>query len=179
MTSWISCDDQLDQLAVTVVGAGHSRLLLLLLGGVGGGEDVGDVGGEQVVHLVAERGLEHQLGVGAGVPDGEVEEGRAAHPVDNVTEGERGQQVLTLVAQLVFIYVFISTSLKVLSVRAWTKVIICAAVKSKKIFCKRCFANPMFPTQPRKPPTRQSMVLNDSKSAQAAEILWSSRGTAC
>ena len=101
ITSWISCDDQLDQLAVTVVGAGHSRLLLVLLGGVGGGEDVGDVGGEQVVHLVAERGLEHQLGVGAGVPDGEVEEGRAAHPVDNVTEGERGQQVLTLVAQLV------------------------------------------------------------------------------
>ena len=100
ITSWISCDDQLDQLAVTVVGAGHSRLLLL--GGVGGGEDVGDVGGEQVVHLVAERGLEHQLGVGAGVPDGEVEEGRAAHPVDNVTEGERGQQVLTtLEAQLV------------------------------------------------------------------------------
>ena len=175
ITSWISCDDQLDQLAVTVVGAGHSRLLLVLLGGVGGGEDVGDVGGEQVVHLVAERGLEHQLGVGAGVPDGEVEEGRAAHPVDNVTEGERGQQVLTLVAQLVYlrIYIYIAKSI----ICAWTKVI-CAAVKSKKIFCKRCFANPMLPTQPRKPPTRQSWVLNDSKSAQAAEILWSSRGTA-
>ena len=126
MTSYISCDDQLDQLAVTVVGAGHSRLLLLLLGGVGGGEDVGDVGGEQVVHLVAERGLEHQLGVGAGVPDGEVEEGRAAHPVDNVTEGERGQQVLTLVAQLVYlrIYIYIAKSI----ICAWTKVI-CAAVK--------------------------------------------------
>ena len=79
-----------------MVGAGHSWLLLLL-GGVGGGEDVCDVGGEQIVHLVAQRGLEHQLGVGAGVPDREVEEGRAAHPVDNVTEGQRGQQVLTLV----------------------------------------------------------------------------------
>ena len=64
---------------------------------VRGGEDVGDVGGGQVVHLVAQRGLEHQLGVGAGVPDREVEEGWAAHPVDNVTEGQRGQQVLTLV----------------------------------------------------------------------------------
>ena len=79
-----------------MVGAGHSWLLLLL-GGVGGGEDVGDVGGQQIIHLVAQRGLEHQLGVGAGVPDREVEEGRAAHPVDNVTEGQRGQQVLTLV----------------------------------------------------------------------------------
>ena len=81
-----------------MVGAGHSWLLLLL-GGVGGGEDVCDVGGEQIVHLVAQRGLEHQLRVGAGVPDREVEEGWAAHPVNNVTEGQRGQQVLTLVAQ--------------------------------------------------------------------------------
>ena len=110
-----------------MVGAGHSWLLLLL-GGVGGGEDVGDVGGEQIVHLVAQRGFEHQLGVGARVPDREVEEGWAAHPVDNVTEGQRGQQVLTLVRPsfsiYLCIYIYIAKNISC----AWTKVI-CAAVK--------------------------------------------------
>ena len=38
-------------------------------GFVRGGQDVGDVGGQQVVHLVAQGGLEHQLGVGGGVSD--------------------------------------------------------------------------------------------------------------
>ena len=58
------------------------------------GEDMGDVGGEQVVHLVSEAGLEHQLGVGAAVPDREVEEAGPGHPVDDVAEGQRRQQVL-------------------------------------------------------------------------------------
>ena len=55
---------------------------------------MGDVGGEQVVHLVSEAGLEHQLGVGAAVPDREVEEAWPRHPVDDVAEGQRRQQVL-------------------------------------------------------------------------------------
>ena len=53
-----------------------------------------NVGGEQVVHLVGQAGLEHQLGVGGGVSHGEVEEGGAADPVDDVAEGEGGQEVL-------------------------------------------------------------------------------------
>ena len=57
---------------------------------------MGNVGGEQVVHLVSEAGLEHQLGVGAAVPDREVEEAGPRHPVDDVAEGQRRQQVLGL-----------------------------------------------------------------------------------
>ena len=53
-----------------------------------------NVGGEQVVHLVGQAGLEHQLGVGGGVSHSEVEEGGSADPVDDVAEGEGGQQFL-------------------------------------------------------------------------------------
>ena len=63
---------------------------------VRGGQDVGDVGGQQVVHLVAQGGLEHQLGVGGGVPHGQVEEGGSTDPVNDVTEGKGGQQVLKI-----------------------------------------------------------------------------------
>ena len=55
---------------------------------------MGNVGGEQVVHLVGQAGLEHQLRVGGGVPNSEVEEVWAADPVDDVAEGEGGQQIL-------------------------------------------------------------------------------------
>ena len=55
---------------------------------------MGDVGGEQVVHLVGQAGLEHQLRVGGGVADCEVEELRPADPVYDVAEGEGGQQIL-------------------------------------------------------------------------------------
>ena len=53
-----------------------------------------NVGGEQVVHLVGQAGLEHQLGVGGGVAHSEVEEGGTADPVDDVAEGEGGQELL-------------------------------------------------------------------------------------
>ena len=55
---------------------------------------MGNVGGEQVVHLVGQAGLEHQLRVGGGVSNSEVEEVRAADPVDDVAEGKGGQQIL-------------------------------------------------------------------------------------
>ena len=57
-------------------------------------ENMCDVRGKEVVHFVSETGLKHQLGVGGAVPDREVEEGGPRHPVDDVAEGERGQQVL-------------------------------------------------------------------------------------
>ena len=55
---------------------------------------MGDIRGEQVVHLVGQAGLEHQLGVGGGVSHCEVEEVWSADPVDDVAEGKGGQQVL-------------------------------------------------------------------------------------
>ena len=55
---------------------------------------MGNVGGQQVVHLVGQAGLEHQLRVGGGVADCEVEELRPADPVYDVAEGESGQEVL-------------------------------------------------------------------------------------
>ena len=55
---------------------------------------MGDIRGEQVVHLVGQAGLEHQLGVGGGVAHSEVEEGGAADPVDDVAEGEGSQELL-------------------------------------------------------------------------------------
>ena len=55
---------------------------------------MGDVGGQQVVHLVGQAGLEHQLGVGGGVANSEVEEVWSAGPVYDVAEGEGGQQIL-------------------------------------------------------------------------------------
>ena len=51
---------------------------------------MGNVGGEQVVHLVGQAGLEHQLGVGGGVANSEVEEVRSTGPVYDVAEGEGG-----------------------------------------------------------------------------------------
>ena len=58
------------------------------------GEHVRDVWGKEVVHFVSETSLKHQLGVGGAVPDREVEEGGPWHPVDDVAEGEGGQEVL-------------------------------------------------------------------------------------
>ena len=55
---------------------------------------MGDVGGEQVVHLVSQRGLEGELGEGGGVPDGEAEGGRRAGPVHDVGEGQSGKDFL-------------------------------------------------------------------------------------
>ena len=55
---------------------------------------MGNVGGEEVVHLVGQAGLEHQLGVGRGVSNSEVEEVRSTGPVYDVAEGEGGQEVL-------------------------------------------------------------------------------------
>ena len=54
-----------------------------------------DVGCKQVVHLVGQWSLEHELGEGGGVADGEVEECGAAHPVHDLGEGEGRQQVLS------------------------------------------------------------------------------------
>ena len=51
---------------------------------------MGDVGGQQVVHLVGQAGLEHQLGVGGGVANSKVEEVRSTGPVYDVAEGEGG-----------------------------------------------------------------------------------------
>ena len=76
-----------------MVGAGHSWLLLLL-GGVCGGEDVGDVGGEQIVHLVAQRGLAEELGAPDEVADGHVEVSVATGPVGDPGEGMSDQDVL-------------------------------------------------------------------------------------
>ena len=53
-----------------------------------------NVGGEQVIHLVGQGGLQHQLGEGRGVPDSSVEKGWAAHPVHNLAKGEGSQQFL-------------------------------------------------------------------------------------
>ena len=55
---------------------------------------MGNVGGEQVVHLVGQACLEHQLGVGGGVANCQVEEVGSADPVYDVAEGEGGQQIL-------------------------------------------------------------------------------------
>ena len=55
---------------------------------------MGNVGCEQVVHLVGQAGLEHQLGVGGGVPDREVEEGGSTGPVYDVAEWEGGEKFL-------------------------------------------------------------------------------------
>ena len=62
------------------LGLSNNRRLL----GVLASKDKGDVGGEQVVHLVGQGGLEGQLGEGGGVPDGETEGGRRARPVHDV-----------------------------------------------------------------------------------------------
>ena len=58
------------------------------------GEHEADVGGEQVVHLVSQRGLEGELGEGGGVPDGEAEGGWGAGPVHDVGEREGGEYFL-------------------------------------------------------------------------------------
>ena len=55
---------------------------------------MGDVGGQQVVHLVGQAGLEHQLGVGGGVANSKVEEVRSTGPVYDVAEWEGGEKVL-------------------------------------------------------------------------------------
>ena len=51
---------------------------------------MGDVRCEEVVHLVGQGCLEHQLGVGGGVSDSEVEEVGATGPMYDVAEGEGG-----------------------------------------------------------------------------------------
>ena len=68
----------------------HSECLLL----VHVGEHEADVGGEQVVHLVAQGGLAEQLGAPHQVPDGHVEVGVAAGPVGDPGEGVGHQHVL-------------------------------------------------------------------------------------
>ena len=57
-------------------------------------QDMSNVRGEEVVHLVRQGRLEHELRVGGGVPDGEVEEGGSTGPVDDVAEGESGEEFL-------------------------------------------------------------------------------------
>ena len=53
-----------------------------------------DVGGQQVVHLVAQRGLAEQLGALDKVAYGHVEVGVATGPVGNLAEGKRDQNIL-------------------------------------------------------------------------------------
>ena len=55
---------------------------------------MGNVGGEQVVHLVGERGLQGQLGKGGGVPDSETEGRGGACPVHDVRERQGGENLL-------------------------------------------------------------------------------------
>ena len=65
------------------------RLLLVHVG-----EHEGDVGGEEVVHLVAERGLARQLGAPHQVSDGHVEVGVPTRPVGDPSEGVSHQNIL-------------------------------------------------------------------------------------
>ena len=55
-----------------------------------------DVGGQQVVHLVAQRGLAQQLGALDKVAYGHVEVGVATGPVGNLAEGKRHENILRL-----------------------------------------------------------------------------------
>ena len=58
------------------------------------GEHEGDVGGEQVVHLVAQGRLAEQLGSPHEVPDGHVEVGVARRPVADAGERVGHQDLL-------------------------------------------------------------------------------------
>jgi hypothetical protein len=58
------------------------------------GQHEGDVGGEQVVHLVPQRGLAQQLGPSDEVADGHVEVGVARGPVRYPGEGVGHQDLL-------------------------------------------------------------------------------------
>ena len=53
-----------------------------------------DVGGQQVIHLVPQRGLAEQLGAPDQVADGHVEVGVATGPVGDPGEGMSYQDVL-------------------------------------------------------------------------------------
>ena len=55
--------------------------------------DLCNVRGDQVIHLVCQGGLHHQLGEG-GVPHCDGEVGGATHPVHDVTEGNGSQGLL-------------------------------------------------------------------------------------
>ena len=59
--------------------------------GVLRGEHKGNVGGEEVVHLVGQGRLQGQLGEGGRVPHGEAEAGGGAGPVHDVGQGQGGQ----------------------------------------------------------------------------------------
>ena len=58
------------------------------------GKHEGYVGGEEVVHLVAERGLAQQLGAPHQVTDGHVEVGVPTRPVGDPCEGVSHQNIL-------------------------------------------------------------------------------------
>ena len=58
------------------------------------GEHEADVGGEKVVHLVAEAGLAEKLGAADEVADGHVEVSVAAGPVGDPCEGVGHQHLL-------------------------------------------------------------------------------------
>ena len=79
----------LDKLTVTMIWR-----LFGFAGFVRVSQHMSNIRGQEVVHLVAEACLEHQLGVGGRVAHGQVEERRSTDPVNDVTEGKCGQQVL-------------------------------------------------------------------------------------
>lgn len=55
-----------------------------------------DVGGQQVVHLVAQRGLAQQLGAFDKVAYGHVEVSVTTRPVGNLAEGKSHENILRL-----------------------------------------------------------------------------------
>ena len=59
-----------------------------------------NVGGEQVIHLMAQGGLHHQLGTGGRVSNCYVEKSWPTCPVHYVAEWYGGQEILKIVHEI-------------------------------------------------------------------------------